>query len=211
MKTEVCPLCNNNAVEFFNTDKTDYFICNNCKGVFMGKQFLPDKNFEISRYKEHNNDVNDIRYQNFVKPIVNEVLNDYTSSDIGLDFGAGTGPVISKMLSDKGYKIEQYDPFFSNYPELLEKKYDYIVCCEVIEHFHRPATEFRLLNKILAGKGKLYCKTNIYNKNIDFKKWYYKSDLTHVFFYQSETLNYICRNFGFNDIIIKNDLIIFSK
>ena len=70
------------------------------------------------------------------------LLWDFTSKHTGLDFGAGTGPVISKVLKDNEYKIKQFDPFFHNYPELLKEKYDYIVCCEVMEHFYDPAKEF---------------------------------------------------------------------
>ena len=30
--------------------------------------------------------------------------------------------------------------------------------------------------------------THLYIKEIDFAKWYYKNDITHVFIYQRETL-----------------------
>ena len=37
---------------------------------------------EKSRYQLHNNDVNDPRYQDFVMPIVNGVLTDFTKKDL---------------------------------------------------------------------------------------------------------------------------------
>jgi len=40
-------------------------------------------------------------------------MKDFNTNHKGLDFGAGTGPVISKVLKDKGYCIAQYDIFFS--------------------------------------------------------------------------------------------------
>ncbi len=210
MITEICPLCNSNAAVFDTYNGFTYFDCPNCSGIFAGKKHLPDNKTEIERYSQHQNDVNDVRYQNFVSPIVNAVLKSFTKQNKGLDFGAGTGPVISKMLKDKEYDIVPYDPFFHPNFELLQQKYDYIVSCEVIEHFHQPAKEFHLLKKMLQNKGKLYCMTSIYNKEINFNNWYYKNDPTHVFFYRKETMHYICKQFGFLKVETFKNLIIFS-
>jgi len=206
-----CPLCNEISSHFCDTNKKSYFKCPKCKGIFIGNDFLPDYNFEKSRYSEHNNDINDTRYQNFVSPIVNAILKDYNKNNIGLDFGAGTGPVISKMLNDNDYKIFQYDPFFYNNKDLLQNKYDYIACCEVIEHFHKPEKEFTLLKNIMNKNAKLYCMTKLYSKDIDFNLWYYKNDPTHVFFYQIETLKFIACKYNFSDLYINNSLIIFTN
>lgn len=210
MKTEFCPLCESNAEDFFSIGSKSYYLCSNCKAIFVDSRFLPGTEAERVRYNEHNNDVNDSGYRKFVSPIVNSVLRDFHSSSAGLDFGAGPGPVISLMLSESGYRISQYDPFFHPSKELLKSKYDYIVCCEVIEHFHHPAREFQILRNLLLPLGKLYCMTSIYSDSIDFANWYYKNDLTHVIFYQVETLNFICRQFGFLNVKIENNLITFS-
>ncbi|HBF87970.1 MAG TPA: methyltransferase [Bacteroidales bacterium] len=210
MNKELCPLCGGKSSEYFKGKTKSYFLCSNCKGIFVEKKYLPDRNTELSRYNLHNNNIADVGYQNFVSPIVNEILANHNSKEIGLDFGAGNSSVISKTLQDKGFTIRQYDPFFHNFPELLQQQYDYIVCCEVIEHFHNPAQEFALLNKLLRKNGKLYCMTNIYNEAIDFSKWWYKNDLTHVFFYQVETLNYIRENFNFSNLYIQGNLIVLS-
>ena len=210
MTTEACPLCNSVADEYYKTKKRTFFSCQGCRAVFLPERYFVDENAEISRYSQHNNDVSDERYQNFVSPIVEHIMDDFSSNDIGLDFGAGTGPVISKMLTDRGYTIRQYDPYFHNFPELLDSRYDYIACCEVIEHFYDPTKEFELLKNLLVPGGKLFCMTSIYNDNIDFPNWYYKNDPTHVFFYREETLKYIKDQFGFSDLSIKNNLIILS-
>ena len=99
--------------------------------------------------------MNDVRYQNFVSPIVNEILKDFTGNDLGLDFGSGTGPVIAKMLTDKGFQVSNYDLYFANDLSLLEKKYNYVSCCEVMEHFKNPLEEFQLLRNLLLPKGKI--------------------------------------------------------
>ncbi|PKP54048.1 MAG: methyltransferase [Bacteroidetes bacterium HGW-Bacteroidetes-1] len=211
MSSELCPLCNSISQEFFHSKKAKYHICSACKGIFVGKQYLPNPANELVRYREHNNDVNDVRYQNFVSPIVNAVLKAFKMDSIGLDFGAGPGPVISSLLREKDYQIALYDPIFHDNPELLLKQYEYIICCEVIEHFHQPAKEIQLLKTMLKEGGKLYCMTSIYNHNIDFEAWYYKNDITHVFFYQLETLHFICEHFDFSGLEIKNNFITFSN
>ncbi len=51
--------------------------------------------------------------------------------------------------------------------------------------------------------------THLYDENIDFEKWYYKNDPTHVFIYQEKTIEYIAKEFGFSSFCIENRLITF--
>jgi len=139
------------------------------------------------------------------------VVRDFSPCRKGLDFGAGTGPVISKMLSDKRYDIKQYDPFFHNEPQLLRDKYDYVICCEVIEHFHQPAKEWERLKNLLLPGGSVICMTHIYEPSIDFPKWYYKNDETHVFIYMKETLEWLREKYGFCSLTIKERLVCFGS
>lgn len=208
LSVQVCPLCGGWSEAFY---KSEFYLCQKCGGVFRPSELHPDREQEKTRYEEHNNFVEDKRYQRFVSSITKKVLKDFDTSSIGLDFGAGTGPVISKMLGDRGYEIFQYDPYFHNYPELLDRKYDYIAACEVIEHFYDPKKEFELLYSMLKPNGKLYCKTDIYSLDVDFDSWYYKDDITHVFIYQKQTLEYIQREFGFESVEIDRRVAVFKK
>jgi SAM-dependent methyltransferase len=176
----------------------------------MDPEHRPNSTDEKARYLHHQNDVNDLGYQQFSSPITSSVLRDFSSEHIGLDFGAGTGPVISKLLTDNKFNISLYDPFFHNHPELLEETYDYIVCCEVMEHFYSPAKEFALLKRLLKPGGKLYCMTELYHEGIDFKSWHYKSDPTHVFFYHQKSLEYIKEQFGFSAFSVEGRLVSYS-
>ena len=177
----------------------------------MASGFLPNLEEERKRYEQHKNDVTNVKYQNFVLPIINAVKNNFSTNSLGLDFGAGTGPVISKILGDNGYKLRQFDPFFCNDTDALQLKYDYIVCCEVIEHFHSPSKEFELLKNLLKPKGHLYCMTHLYTKEIDFNNWYYKNDITHVFIYQRETLVKIKDRYKFSSLTIEDRLMTFKN
>lgn len=206
-----CNFCQGNTQPFFQGRHGEYFICNQCRGVSLSPQYFPTPEAEKARYETHNNDVKDVRYQKFVSPIVKQVLAECSPQDQGLDFGCGTGPVIHYLLQQEGYSITQYDPFFCNQPEVLNKTYDYIICCEVIEHFHNPRQEFSQLYSLLNSRGRLYCMTDLFTEEINFKNWSYKDDLTHVFFYHPETIKLIQQEYGFTNAEIKGRLIILEK
>lgn len=197
-----CTLCNSKLT--LRVDQK-YFVCSTCDARLMNSKFWPSKKEEKKHYETHNNDVNDPRYQKFTSPISNYVLKNFTSDSIGLDFGSGTGPVISKVLKDKGYQVKQYDPFFALDTEVLEIQYDFIVSCEVIEHFYSPDKEFETLKKLLKPSGKLICMTLLYREEIEFDNWYYKNDPTHVFFYSEKTVDFIRGKFKFKSSEIFGD------
>lgn len=207
----LCPLCGGEKYFYIRYQKRSYYKCKKCNSIFLDKNEYPTPEEEKKRYLEHNNDIGDIRYQNFVKPIVSAIVEDFSKYHYGLDYGAGTGPVITKLLRDYAYNIKPYDPYFYNYPDYLKKQYDYIVCCEVIEHFYKPYREFKKLKAILKEHGKIYCKTELLEDNIHFEKWYYKNDITHVFFYTEKAIYWIKKEFGFQNVTIKNRLIMFSN
>ncbi len=133
-----CPLCSSHASFFEKGRYGSYFSCPECGGIFLHEKDRMNETDEKNRYLEHNNDVYDEGYRNFVSPIVDAVKKDFCQTDEGLDFGAGPGPVISIMLKESDYSVTMFDPYFHNNPAALEKKYDYIIVCEVMEHFYNP-------------------------------------------------------------------------
>lgn len=211
MNTANCPLCQSTSALYHEIQSRFYFLCPNCKGVFLHPEQYMDFEKEEKHYRFHNNDAEDAGYQKFVSPITNAIQKDFAISHHGLDFGAGTGSPITKVLRDNHYTIAEYDPYFHNFPDLLRTQYDFIACCEVVEHFHHPAKEFQLLHQLLLPNGKLYIMTHLYEETIDFTKWYYKNDHTHVFMYQKETMEWIAKTHGFSEVQMENRLIIFSK
>ena len=164
-----------------------------------------------NRYLLHQNHLEDQGYLDFVSPILETVRSGYATDAVGLDFGCGHTPVISQVLKSENYKIDIYDPVF--YPEkvFLGKTYDFIICCEVMEHFQEPKKEFDLLAQLLKPSGNLICMTSVYSEDIDFSSWYYKNDPTHVFLYRKETLDFISQRFGFSRVKVHGSLVIFSK
>lgn len=190
---------------------TEFFRCQECLGVYRHHQYHLSPEDEKVRYEAHHNDVNDPGYQRFVSPLVSAVLRDFTPDHSGLDFGAGPGPVVAKLLRDQDFRIVLYDPYFHHHPELLNSTYDYIVCCEVAEHFNDPDKFFALLKRLLKRGGRLYCMTSLYHPDTDFKSWYYAKDTTHVFFYQPETMEWIRKKYEFSSCTIQDRLIILEN
>ncbi|MCU0235831.1 MAG: class I SAM-dependent methyltransferase [Acidobacteria bacterium] len=207
---EPCPLCRDPAAFFSTARKRDYHLCGRCGAVFMAPRHHLSAEAEKKRYEAHRNDVDDPRYQAFVRPLVNLVLEQCRPQQQGLDFGCGTGPVVSRLLAERDYRLAQYDPFFRDRPQLLERAYDYIVCCEVIEHFRDPAREFRLLRSLLERGGRLFCQTELYAPGSELAAWPYANDTTHVIFYQERTLEWIRDHFAFTALAVAGRLAVFT-
>ncbi len=166
---------------------------------------------ERARHESNSNGVDDASHQESVSPIVDEIRGSFTTGKKGLDFGCGAGPLISSLLKKSGYSIEQYDPIFKKDTSVFRNRYDFIACCEVIEHFRHPAREFLKLQALLEPKGKLLCMTELLTDEIDFATWAYKDDPTHIFFYRPKTIKFIQDTFGFGHSTIRDRLVIFEN
>ncbi|MGY5851173.1 class I SAM-dependent methyltransferase [Salegentibacter sp. F14] len=206
-----CTLCSAETRAFRKIKNRKYVCCSNCESILLLPEYYIPENAEKQRYLTHNNDIEDPRYQQFVSPITSRVLRDFSLIHKGLDYGCGTGPVVASELAKKDFSVALYDPFFHPDKSALKNTYDFIICCEVMEHFYQPEMEFRELSGILNPAGKLYCKTSLFSRDITFDSWYYKDDPTHVFFYTEKSLFWIRDNLGFNKVEIMPDLLVFSK
>lgn len=204
-----CPLCSSQSNFYATARGRNYLRCTSCLSVFLDPtQCLSVEDEEI-RYRKHNNNILDLGYQKFVQPIVDGVTRKYSPNHMGLDYGAGPGPVASHLLLQQGFELVLFDPFFHNNPEVLLSQYDFIICSEVAEHFYNPYIEFAKLRSLLKPKGTLFCLTDIFPDDVDFQNWHYKNDETHVFFYHSKALDYIVTEFGFKRVDVNGRLIEF--
>ncbi len=208
----MCPLCKQDASKpFYNKTVHIFYECLNCEAIYRSEESCLSSKKEHERYLTHNNDIEDLGYQNFVMPLVNQVEENFDSNvHKGLDYGAGPGPVITKLLNDKNFELALFDPYFWPNTSVLEATYDFIICCEVMEHFNKPNHEFKKLRGLLKKGGQLICKTSLYNKEIDFSKWYYKDDPTHVIIYGGKSLDWISDNLNFTRVSLKNGIIVFE-
>lgn len=204
----ICTLCGSVL-----TRKKDvfYYDCDECKAIVKDEAHYLTADEEREIYETHNNDVDDIRYQNFTSPITNYVLDKFSPEHKGLDFGSGTGPVISSMLIEKNYDIVQYDPFFAPNQILLNNRYNYIVSCEVFEHFYNPKKEIDRLISLLKTNGMLLIMTMLYHDQIDFNTWKYRHDDTHVFIYRKETIEFIAHEKKLTIDVLTDRFIVLRK
>ncbi len=210
-----CPMCFSFASKAMLVNPKDlkrYFDCSSCHLVFLDRSQCLSAEEEKARYLTHNNDIDDPKYQKFVSDITDYVSDYIPTTALGLDFGAGTGPVIAKVLGEKKYQVNLFDPYFHNDDEVLKLNYDFIISCEVVEHFNYPEKEFRLLNGMLKDKSVLIIKTDVFLEKINFATWYYRKDPTHISFYRLQTMHWIKEHYGFKNFLNLNDrTVVFIK
>lgn len=206
-----CPLCDQKSNTFFQDPLHHFFMCDQCGGIFRDRDQFLTKTAEKKRYLHHISSMEDTGYYQFISPIIDEVVSSFPVDSLGLDFGCGHTPVLSRHLSNEGFKMVEYDPIFFNYKSALKNKYNFIVACEVVEHFYNPFDEFKRLHDLLKPEGTLICKTHPFEKKIDFASWYYKNDPSHVFIYQRKTFEWIKEFLEFKNVKINDRTIIFSK
>ncbi|MFD0701821.1 class I SAM-dependent methyltransferase [Myroides pelagicus] len=203
-----CTLCNQ-ALRDLHTDR--YYHCDYCGAYNMDSQYRFTEDKEKAHYQCHNNDINDIGYQQFTAPVTNAILAHCTSDMLGLDYGCGKGPVITNQLQNEGYHVDLYDPYFYPDTSYLTKQYDYIFSCEVFEHFYNPADELTKLTNLLKPGGLLVIKTHLFVDQTPFEQWYYIKDETHVFIYTFQTIQYIAKQFSYTIEKLEERLVILRK
>lgn len=203
-----CPLCHHTGALL---DNDSYYTCPVCDAYYKDETCYISHQEEKIRYELHENYVEDPGYQKFTSPLTERILQHYMPHHKGLDFGCGTGPVITHVLSKKGYHIRLFDPFF--YPDYtyLQDSFDYVFACEVFEHFKHPEDEIRQLLQITKPGGRILIMTHLYYLKTPFKDWYYRKDPTHVFIYTPRTMAYIAKTFHLEVEDITERLTVFRK
>jgi len=202
-----CSLCNSDIKDKI-TDKQGkiYHICHNCELIQLGKEFHLSHKEERERYELHENSPENKGYTNYLNNIISNSVTPFLKpGDRLFDFGCGPGKTWEELLKDKGYYVSTYDPFFDNNSDWLNKYFDAVTAIEVFEHLLAPAKELDLLSSLLSTGSLLVIRTMLHNNNWDnFQKWWYKDDPTHVSFYSTESINYICKKWNYELIQIKN-------
>ncbi len=197
--------------DFYQNENSHIFCrCNGCGLFFRSPENRLSLQAERARYELHQNNVTDLDYQNFLRPIVEAILKNHTPEQQGMDFGCGPSSVISHLLKKQSYQIVDYDPFFFPLEHLLLNQYDYVTCTEVVEHFFNPDQEFKKLRLLLKPEGQLYIKTSLTDQVQDFTQWYYQRDPSHVSFYNIKSLRYIKTKFEFSHLEVFEKYIVFK-
>ena len=189
-----CPLCEAGGAALFyrKTDPQlgarDYYECAECALAFVPAAQHLDASGERAIYAEHENDPGDPRYLDYLRSLADPVRARVKAPADGLDYGCGPGPGMGRAMGE-GYVVTNYDPLYFPDVAALEKRYEFITCCEAAEHFSNPRVEFERLGSLLNPGGVLGIRTEV--RPADFAGWWYHGDPTHVSFYSVATMEWI--------------------
>lgn len=194
MKCLVCeqPACR----RFACVDTRWYWRCDACEATFLDPASHPSREQELAEYLLHQNHPADAGYRHYLQPLIQPLLQHLSPASRGLDYGCGPGSALAAVLREAGHDVVLYDPFFHCDRTPLDDRYDFVVCAEVVEHFHRPHEEFSKLDKLLRPGGVLGLMTRFLTDQTDFAQWHYRRDPTHVVFYREPTLRQMAQRFG---------------
>lgn len=179
-----CRLCGDPRTALYLEDgQRQYFRCAVCNLVFMHPQQRLAPAAERAHYDTHENDVADPRYRAFLLPLYAAVRDRVSPPASGLDFGCGPGPALAQMFRETGYMMALYDKFYSASPAVLQQRYYFVTCSEVVEHLEDPGDTLAMLVSLLVPGGWLAIMTRMLTPQTDFAGWYYRRDPTHIAFY----------------------------
>lgn len=170
--------------------------CPTCGLVHLDPSQRLEADLERRHYGSHENDPGDHRYRAFLDRLVAPLAARLPTGALGLDYGSGPGPTVPVMLEELGFSMAIYDPFFAPDPGPLDRRYDFITCTEVAEHFFHPRGEFERFSGLLRPGGHLAIMTEILREDTAFESWRYARDPTHVCFYRDRTMEWIAAKHG---------------
>lgn len=208
-----CRLCNSTDVKNFEALKEkEYYICTNCKLVFLSSASFLTLSEQKERYDFHENNSSDKGYIKFLNKLIIPLTKTLNTGASGLDFGCGPGPTVKEILKKSNIHMENYDPIYFPNKDLLSNSYDFITCTEVVEHLHTPREDFLQLKRLIKkDNSKIGIMTEFYSSEIDFKTWWYKNDETHVNFFQEETFLWLGKWLNMRVDIPQTNIVILSN
>jgi hypothetical protein len=190
--TMPCKLCGENAKTIDNPENPAYYHCPDCDLIFISEKCFVNCEYELHRYKQHNNSIENRGYVDFLAGFLKAAEIDKMGKvENALDFGCGPEPVLQVLLNDMGIHTDIYDPYFFPVKIYIDKQYNLITSTEVFEHLKNPLETLTLLESLLAENGVLAVKTLFHTTCDDFKSWWYRRDSTHICFYSPRTFAWI--------------------
>jgi hypothetical protein len=193
-ETVRCPLCHGGTtVPLATVRERRYRTCPGCGLAFLDPAQRPTLAEELAEYRLHHNGPHDPGYRRHLARLVAPLLAHLPAGAVGLDYGCGPDPALSTMLAEHGHAVADFDPLFRPDAAALERRYAFIACTEVAEHFHDPAQEFARLAALLEPGGVLAVMTRLLHGGIDFPTWHYLRERSHVVFYRPTTMAWLAR------------------
>ncbi|HYE52708.1 MAG TPA: class I SAM-dependent methyltransferase [Azospirillaceae bacterium] len=207
-----CPLCAApDCRPFAEVRGRSYRRCGTCLLTFLDPAQLPTEAEERAEYALHRNDPADPGYRRFLSRLVEPLAARLPPGAEGLDFGCGPGPALSAMMAERSFPVRDWDPLFRPDPAALGRRYGFVACTEVVEHFHRPAEGFALLDRLLEPGGWLGVMTSLLRDDAAFAGWSYIRERSHVSFYRPETMAWLAARFGWRAEMVEGNVALFRK
>jgi len=185
-----CPLCGGGSVHPFHR----YLSCDECGFVSLPEDLHPSRQEERARYELHENSLEDERYLHWLSETVNAVTPYLRPGDAGLDYCAGPVAAMGKLFA--GFRVAAYDPFFFPDEGVFREKFDFVVAHEVVEHFRKPEVEWEKMAALARPGGILAVRTEMLTDEVDFSRWHYRRDITHLGFYRRATMQWLAHRHG---------------
>ena len=194
-----CPLCAGVDTEPFHQDPNrQFWRCPTCALVSVAPAQRPDLETERARYEKHHASAQDAGYVRFLQHIAEPVVHRVPVGSEGLDYGSGPSTVLADLLTQTGRPTVAYDPLFRKDNALLDRTYDFVMSCEVMEHVHAPAVFLARVANLVRPGGLFATMTAFYEDAESFAPWWYKRDITHVCFYHEATMQWIAHTNGWS-------------
>ena len=192
------------------TTERRYFRCPVCALIHLDPVQRAPAAEERARYDLHRNDARDPGYVRFLRELADPMIERLPPGARGLDFGCGPAPVLASIFAGAGFPCASYDPYFAPDRGLLEARYDFIACSEVIEHVHDPVAVLDQFRRMLVAGSVLGVMTRFHRDAVPFDTWWYRRDRTHVCFYAEVTMQWIAEHYGWTVAFPRENVALFT-
>lgn len=210
-----CPLCfSEEFTEYFHDSKFErhHFRCSECDLVFVDRTKLLDISEEGKRYSNHENHIRTPGYEKFLRRLVDPITSRLEANARGLDYGEGPYPMMREIFKEEGFvNVTGHDPIFNPADFSKLESLDFITSSEAVEHMNEPRKEWDRFFQLLGKNGLLAISTGIFYDDIDYTKWHYITDPTHINIYSLKTLKWLGDNYQYEVVEQEKDKIIFQK
>ncbi len=185
-------------------------ICNNCGLVFSdirfndremsklyynyrGEEYTNVRELYEPGYKERNENLID---ETHVQDVEAFILNETPQPKTILDFGGDAG---EKTPFSKSSAVDIYDigeKPLANRIEVIDKKYDLVVCAHVLEHVSYPFEVLAQIKQAMQHGSYLYIelpREQVVINNTEKRHWH-----EHINFFTRNSLYLLLKNWGFS-------------